>query len=448
MAGFWDDLGRGLQDAGAILSPTVYQSQEQERQIVMRQRLAQQEANRQLMAQAIMSGAAPASAAQGLGLPQGLGPSAAAQLKQQEVQMEQKASEVVKPFLERQDYKGALSALSGIPGATSSQTFAQLSRLAAANNQMPKQPFAVGGAVAVPDEKAEGGVRFVVPPKQETRATQEWSPPYSLNGATVQKNLSTGEIRTAVTRPPKEGGEGGLPKPPIGYRWTEDGKSLEIIPGGPKATQGSREATFNNRVIMSANQASKDLENVVQLPTTSSSGVFGGRKQGPGLFDATKEVLANKMTSQEVQAYNVMSTGFQRSLASIEAAGLMPSGVLTGQMDAVIFKEGDTNQTKLHKLAQTRQIVESGIETIMSNDRVSDSQKEQAKAILDRITKAVPFSHTDLIKLQQEQEKNPKATLNSIMKKQSEGATYKVGDKSTSKSGKPIHWDGKQWVYD
>ena len=24
----------------------------------------------------------------------------------------------------------------------------------------------------------------------------------------------------------------------------------------------------------------------------------------------------------------------------------------------------------------------------------------------------------------------------------------KVGDKSTSKSGKPIHWDGKQWVYD
>ncbi|MBF9666383.1 hypothetical protein IAI38_11655, partial [Streptococcus pseudopneumoniae] len=86
-----------------------------------------------------------------------------------------------------------------------------------------------------------------------------------------------------------------------------------------------------------------------------------------GILDATKEVLANKLTSQEVQSYNVMSTGFQRALASIEAAGLMPTGQLTHQMDAVIFKEGDTNFTKLQKLAQTRQIVEEGLETALSN---------------------------------------------------------------------------------
>lgn len=187
--------------------------------------------------------------------------------------------------------------------------------------------------------------------------------------------------------------------------------------GAGGATQSGREAIFTQRVIQSANQASKDLHNVVQLPMTASTGVFGGRKQGPGLLDATKEVLANKVTSQEVQAYNVMSTGFQRSLAAIESAGLMPSGSLTHQMDAVLFKEGDTNLTKLHKLAQTRQIVESGMETVVENPRVSEMEKNHAKSIVENLRKAVPFTHEDLIKLQAAQEINPNATLKDVVGK-------------------------------
>lgn len=44
--------------------------------------------------------------------------------------------------------------------------------------------------------------------EQESKAKKaeagKWSEPYSLNGATVQKNLTTGEIRTAVPRAPKD----------------------------------------------------------------------------------------------------------------------------------------------------------------------------------------------------------------------------------------------------
>ena len=178
---------------------------------------------------------------------------------------------------------------------------------------------------------------------------------------------------------------------------------------------GGRESVYVQRMMMGANQASKDLANVVQLPLTATSGVFGGRKQGPGLFDAGKEVLANKATGQEAQAYNAMATGFQRSLAQIESAGLMPSGALTHQMDAVLFKEGDTNLTKMHKLAQTRQIVEAGMEVIEANPRVSPEEKAKVKTVLESIRKSVPFTHSDLIKLQVAQETNPNATLKSVL---------------------------------
>lgn len=208
---------------------------------------------------------------------------------------------------------------------------------------------------------------------------------------------------------------------PAGYRKTSDG-NLEFIPGGPadpktkEGKLGNRESVFLSRVMTSANEAAKDLENVVKLPMTASTGVFGGRQQGTGLFDATKEVLANKMTSQEAQSYNVRSAGFQRSLAAIEASGLAPSGTLSHQMDAVLFKEGDTNFTKLEKLAQTRQIVEAGLETAMANPRVPEQQLEHMKKVVEQIRKSVPFTIGDLDRLREEQKINPKATLGTVMK--------------------------------
>lgn len=208
---------------------------------------------------------------------------------------------------------------------------------------------------------------------------------------------------------------------PAGYRKSADG-NLEFIPGGPadpktkEGKLGNRESVFLSRVMTSANEAAKDLENVVKLPMTASTGVFGGRQQGTGLFDATKEILANKMTGQEAQSYNVRSAGFQRSLAAIEASGLAPSGTLSHQMDAVLFKEGDTNFTKLEKLAQTRQIVEAGLETAMSNPRVPEQQLQHMEKVLEQIKKSVPFTIGDLDKLREEQRINPKATLGSVLK--------------------------------
>ena len=178
---------------------------------------------------------------------------------------------------------------------------------------------------------------------------------------------------------------------------------------------GGRESTFINRVVMSGNQAAADLANVVQLPMTASRGLFGGRGQGKSLFEAGKETLTTAMTTQEVQTYNVMATGFQRALAAIEGAGLAPTNALMHQMDAVIFKEGDTNFTKLMKLAQTRQIVEKGLETIMANPRVPKLTKDHVEEIVAKITKSVPFTASDLMELQKQQALNPNATLGDVV---------------------------------
>ena len=184
---------------------------------------------------------------------------------------------------------------------------------------------------------------------------------------------------------------------------------------------GGRESTFINRVVLAGNQAAADLTNVVKLPMSASRGLFGGRGQGTGLLDAAKESLATAMTTQEVQSYNVLATGFQRSLAAIEAAGLAPSGSLVHQMDSVIFKEGDTNYTKLLKLAQTRQIVDKGLETTLSNPRVPEETKAHIREIMGKIDKAVPFVPGDLLDLQQAQAANPKVTLGEILKQKKAG---------------------------
>lgn len=186
---------------------------------------------------------------------------------------------------------------------------------------------------------------------------------------------------------------------------------------GNIGTAGARENVFAGRIGTAAGQATADLENIARLPTSASTGLFGGRKQGPGLLDAAKDVLANTVTGQEAQSYNVKAAGIQRNLAAIEAAGLMPSGNLTHQMDAVMWREGDTQRTKLEKLAQTRQIIESGIDHVLENPRISDPEKAKLREYKGRLMSSVPYTHAELDGFFAEQERNPALTLNQFMGK-------------------------------
>lgn len=212
-----------------------------------------------------------------------------------------------------------------------------------------------------------------------------------------------------------------LPDGTVQKKWVIPGQGsgtdvgVATIPSGSGGMTGGREATQINRMLISSSQAAKTLENIVKIPSSSSTGIFGGASKGTGLMSAGVATLANAMTSQEVQRYKPVIAGLTRSLAGIEAAGLMPNGTLTHQMDAVVFQEGDTELTKLTKLAEARQIVQEGIRPFLDNPRVSEPQKAQIHGFIDRLDKAIPFTQDDVTALQMSN--NPKETINDIVRK-------------------------------
>jgi hypothetical protein len=190
----------------------------------------------------------------------------------------------------------------------------------------------------------------------------------------------------------------------VGFKPIE-GDEFRPIKGG-EAGMGNRAEVMFNRVTSAANEATAAARNIMELPVTTTRGVFGGRSQGHGLFEAAKEDLANKVTGQEAQDYNTMLAGVGRNLAAIETAGLAPSGSLTHSMDALAIKEGDTNITKLRKMAEMRQIVERGIEPNLANPKIPVEEKDMVKGIIKGIQEAIPFTQHDITMF----ERNGKAT--------------------------------------
>lgn len=76
------------------------------------------------------------------------------------------------------------------------------------------------------------GQKYVAPDKPGER----WGEPYDMNGAMVQKNLDTGQIRTAVSRPPSDQVAltiGPMPAAPVGAT------AMPADVQGPAATGGS-----------------------------------------------------------------------------------------------------------------------------------------------------------------------------------------------------------------
>jgi hypothetical protein len=210
-------------------------------------------------------------------------------------------------------------------------------------------------------------------------------------------------------------------KVPAGYEKDPDNPGrVRPIPGGPKDPDaasagglGQRAEVMFQRVANAGNEAVAAAENIMELPISASKGWFSFSGEQPtSVLDATKNVLANKVTSQDAQSYKVMIAGVKRNLAAIEASGLAPAGSLTESMGAVEINEGDTYMTKLRKMAELRQIVEKGLETNLSNPRIPEPQKKMLKDVISRMQAAIPFTQHDVTAL--DHNKNPEVTIKDI----------------------------------
>lgn len=219
---------------------------------------------------------------------------------------------------------------------------------------------------------------------------------------------------------------------PVSGMWrlpTRGGEAPQFVPGDAitgKASAGGagsglsgREGVFFNRVTQAGNAATAAMSNIMELPITIDRGILGGRSQGPSLLDAGKEDLANAVTPEDAQGYNVMLAGVSRNLSAIEASGLAPNGSLTHSMDSLTIKPGDTQDTKLRKMAEMRQIVETGLEPNLSNPRLPPEQKALVQKIITQAKTAVPFTQHDITALQSS--KNPQASIRDVMQKKGLG---------------------------
>lgn len=236
---------------------------------------------------------------------------------------------------------------------------------------------------------------------------------------------------------------------PAGYEpapTAENPKAIRPIEGGPAdplgvgGGMGSRGELMFKRVTAAGNSAAESLKNIADLPISSSTGWLGGYQPPTTLFGATKAILAQKVQPQDVQDYKTMMVGVSRNLATLETSGLSPGGSLTHSLDALTIGEGDTQMTKLRKLAEARQIIETNLSVQLSDPKIPAPQKEMVRGIISKTQNAIPFTNGDITSL--EKSKKPGATIMDFAKSEGLGASPATAPPMNTK-GWALHVDAK-----
>lgn len=190
------------------------------------------------------------------------------------------------------------------------------------------------------------------------------------------------------------------------------------------AGSGARNAQTIGRLLTGAMNATKEIGNVSQMPITTRSGILGSTEKNDSILSATGNTLKRELTPESALQYQAMQAGMGRSLAILESGGAATGVVgLAHQMEALSIKPGDTAAVAATKLAQSRQIVESGLDIVGGMPGVTDDQKQQVEKYRQEVQKAIPFTVQDVIKAQ-----------NTPGKKLGQIATQ-IGDQSGPKPG-------------
>lgn len=200
-----------------------------------------------------------------------------------------------------------------------------------------------------------------------------------------------------------------------------DATNMVILPESMAAGGGGRNAQMVTRQLVAARDATTEIKNIVELPLEASTGWFGGAQnaQPHSLLTATKNVLAQKVTDQEVQDFNTSMIGMGKALAALESGGMQTNQALIAQFDRLALLQGDTNLTKMRKLATMRQQAENALEANLTSPYMGKEQKEFSKKLLDDLRTAVPWTPSDVTKLQRSN--NPSASLGDFAKAQGLG---------------------------
>jgi len=178
----------------------------------------------------------------------------------------------------------------------------------------------------------------------------------------------------------------------------QDGQPLPAPPpraAGAGARRGDAYG-FGAIVSTAANEAAASIENLVGLSRDSTTGIFQGRNT-TGLLNSPLGVMANVVTSEDTQRYNVELANFGKFLAQVQRGGrVVPVADIEASQRAFAIKEGDSYGTVLTKLAAMRQQLERALEVRIADPNTPDELKPIFRRNAEDIARAIPFSVNDV----------------------------------------------------
>lgn len=199
--------------------------------------------------------------------------------------------------------------------------------------------------------------------------------------------------------------------------------------GANKGLSG-REARYADNVAIAGNEVIGGVGNLVNMPFTSSTGVFGSgvgqATSSESLWGAPIAVLKNSVTSDNIQRYNTEISNIGKYFATLNTGGLAATAGAQKQFESQFsIKEGDTELTRLTKLAQMRQTFERVADIKLKSKATPDEQKDDWNQWLKQIKESVPITVNDVNKIANS--KNPQQTMADAMGKAKQQVAIPAG---------------------
>ena len=205
-------------------------------------------------------------------------------------------------------------------------------------------------------------------------------------------------------------------------------------------TGGGKETPAASRVLQAFTQTADALENVSNLPITTTGPMFQ-QKQFNSLYTAPLSALNQKLSDETSQMLQTRMVGVARGLAALESGGAATGLVgLTDSIEKGVFiPAGATLAVTLDKLGEMRRIVESSGKAQLNDPKLSPERKALIQQELEIVRKAIPFTQKDIDKARKANDGS--VTIQGISDEElknmtfTEFTTQKFGNKETSKSG-------------
>lgn len=152
---------------------------------------------------------------------------------------------------------------------------------------------------------------------------------------------------------------------------------------------------FEDMVSISINEAAAQVENLSTMKF-STTGIWQGRNT-KGLLDAPLGVLANTLTTEDVQRYNAVISVLGREAAKVFAGGRIITDKAADQFsDQFKIKGGDKPFTVLEKMANIRQFFERAITVKQARPDVSPGMQEIYLNALTSFKEAIPITNKEV----------------------------------------------------